>query len=86
MAEDDTTKDLPEPKHADTQPNLERVLGELFQIRDALMARISEVETSLKTEIKKVGYKVDALGGRLTNIENDVAMLKDRVTTLEERP
>lgn len=61
MAEDDIAKDLPEPKRADTQPNLEQLLGELFQIRDALMARISEVEASLKTEIKKVGYKVDAL-------------------------
>jgi hypothetical protein len=86
MAEDDTTKDLPAPKPGDTQPNLQQMIEEYFGVRDELMTRFAALESSIKTEIKRLGVKIEAQGNRLGHFEEDLVEIKQRVTQLEERP
>ena len=100
MAEDDTTRDLPEPKPADTQPNLLQLLNEVHQTRELLMAEISatrhvvekteaelaEFRQETKERLDKLDNSFKAFNKRLTSAEAEIVGLDSRVETLEERP
>ena len=90
--EDDPTKDLPEPRTRDTQPNLEKMIVEYFGVRDELMRRFDALESSVKVEVaglradvRKLSLKIEAYGNRLGHFEEDLVEIRERVTTLEEQ-
>lgn len=85
--EDDPTKDLPEPKAPDTQPDLPKMIEEYFGVRDQLMIAFEEVRTEmagLRAEVKKLNLKMGAFGTRQSHFEEDLTEVKERLTQLEE--
>jgi len=63
---DDPTKSLPDEKYA-TMPGLTAILERINQVRDELMAKLTEVETRVKVVEEQ---------GRLTNHKFDI-LIKD---------
>ena len=84
--EDDPTKDLPEPKPADTQPNLMQILDEVHQLRELVIAEFQSLRVEMGERFNKLDYGFIAFNKRLTSVETEIAGLDQRVENLENRP